>query len=152
MTTAGPARWPEIRALLLSSGLPTRDLSPSSTGRFLVETEGDALLGCVAVEPYGDPSAGSGQRAGLLRSLAVAPEARGRGLGGRLVDAAEARARADGLGALYLLTATAEAFFRARGWRVVDRAEVPSSVRASSEFRGSCCASAVCLWKALGSG
>lgn len=95
----------------------------------------------MAVEPYGG--------AGLLRSLAVAPEARGRGLGVRLVDAAEARARADGLGALYLLTTTAAPFFEARGYALVDRTEVPEPVRQSAEFASVCPSTAASLGKRL---
>ena len=136
---ATEANLPGIRALLETAALPVGDLPEAD--RFLVVRSGNAVLGSVAVEPYGD--------AGLLRSLAVAPEARGTGAGSRLVDAAEARAHADGLRSLVLLTTTAAPFFQARGYAPLDRAEAPEGVRQSSEFQGTCCASAVCLGKAL---
>ena len=100
-------------------------------------------------EPRSDPSADSGQAAGLLRSLAVAPDARGSGLGTRLVEAAEARARDLDLRSLTLLTTTAAPFFEGRGYRRMDRAEAPEAVRPSSEFTATCPASAVCPGKRL---
>ncbi|WP_420456922.1 arsenic resistance N-acetyltransferase ArsN2 [Rubrivirga sp.] len=138
---ATSADWPALRDLLSASDLPTRDLSASDAGRFLVLRAGNAVVGCVAVEPYGD--------AGLLRSLAVAPELRGLGLGDRLVDAAEATARTGGLGSLVLLTTTAAGFFQARGYAPLDRADAPPAIRQSSEFTATCPASAACLGKAL---
>jgi len=141
LSPAAPADWPAIRALLDSARLPTADLEDDRHGRFLVARDGAAVVGCVAVEPYGG--------AGLLRSLAVAPGARGAGLGGRLVEAAEARARDAGLRDLVLLTMTAAPFFEARGWAPLDRDDVPEAVRGSSEFTATCPVSAACLGKTL---
>jgi ribosomal-protein-alanine N-acetyltransferase len=57
---------------------------------------------------------------GELGNLAVAPDARGRGLGGRLLDAAIARARARGARRLFLevrvRNARAQALYRSRGF------------------------------------
>lgn len=142
MTAPTPAEWPAVLALLRASALPTADLADADRERFVVARRGGGVVGCVAVEPYGD--------AGLLRSLAVAPEARGTGLGRRLVAAAEDAARAAGLQELVLLTTTAAPFFASLGWAPVDRADVSEALRASSEFAGLCPASAACLGKALG--
>lgn len=98
---------------------------------------GDALLGCAGVERY--------DSAGLLRSVAVASVGRGHGLGGRLVDACIARARAQGLETLWLLTTTAPAFFQRLGFAVVDRATAPAALQASEEFADMCPVSAVCM-------
>ena len=138
-----------IVALLRASGLPTSDLTSRHLDGFLVARASGGvapggLAGCVAVEPYGDW--------GLLRSLVVAPEARGTGLGGALVDAAVARARAEGFVSLVLLTTTAETFFRARGWAPISREAVPLAVCRSSEFAGVCPAGAACLVQALHQG
>ncbi|MEM1054362.1 MAG: arsenic resistance N-acetyltransferase ArsN2 [Bacteroidota bacterium] len=138
---ASPADWPSIRTLLETAALPTTDLAPRDVQHFLVVTEAEEVIGCVAVEPHGDW--------GLLRSLAVAEFTRGRGVGGTLVDAAVDRARFDGMDHLALLTETAEPFFAARGWTRVSRDTVPEAVRQSSEFSGTCCASAVCLTRPL---
>jgi len=49
-----------------------------------------------------------------------------------------------------LLTETAEAFFRSRGYVPVERANVSPAVKQSAEFRTLCPASARCLSKSLG--
>jgi GNAT superfamily N-acetyltransferase len=59
-----------------------------------------------------------------LASLYVRPECRGRGLGGRLVDAAVAEARRLGVSRLYLFTPHHEGYYAARGWSVVERTTV----------------------------
>lgn len=143
MTVRPPstAEWPAVVALVESAGLPTSDLAPSHAPRFLLAMRGGRPIGCVAVERYGPW--------GLLRSLAVAVGERGRGTGATLLEAAEARARADGLTHLALLTTTAEGFFRDRGWHPLDRSDLPDAVRQSSEVAGVCPASAACLGRRL---
>ena len=136
-----PDRLGDVLDLLRASDLPTDDLAEAEAADFRVIERAGRLVGCVGVEVYGD--------AGLLRSLAVADEARGDGLGTRLVGAAEDLARERHLGALYLLTTTAAPFFRSLGYADVDRAAVPEAVRRSAEFRGVCPASATCLGKTL---
>ena len=128
-----------VRALVRAAGLPADDLARDAHVR-AVEDAG-ATVGCVAVEVYGG--------AGLLRSLAVAEPHRGRGLGRRLVGAAEAVAREAGLETLVLLTTTAAPFFQSLGYHETGREAVPAAVRASSEFTSTCPASAVCLVKDL---
>lgn len=137
---APPLTLAAVDALLTASGLPPTDPG-SAPADYRIVTEAGGLVGCVGVETWG--------RWGLLRSLAVAPAARGTGVGGRLADAAEALARDRGLDALYLLTTTADAFFQARGYRPADRQAVPEAVRQSSEFRDVCPATARCWVKAL---
>src|SRR5271156_3939544 len=73
--------------------------------RFLVVTEAvgnrgshtGRLLGCVSLEPYGHDLA-------EVRSLAVIPEARGRGAGGELVQAALDTARHRGIAKIFAVT------------------------------------------------
>lgn len=108
----------------------------------MVLRSGGGLAGCVALELHG--------RDALLRSLAVRPQRRAEGFGGRLVEAALRRARRRGVQRLWLLTTTADAYFAARGWRRVDRARAPARLRASSQFAGVCPASAVCMVRHTG--
>ncbi len=60
-------------------------------------------------------------------SLAVAPEARGRGLGRRLVEACLEEARQLGLAKIFCLTYEHD-FFRKFGFQVVDREQLPLKV------------------------
>jgi N-acetylglutamate synthase-like GNAT family acetyltransferase len=85
----------------------------------------------------------------LLRSLAVAPGYRRRGMARQLVARLESEAQAHGVEKLVLLTETAESFFRAIGYEVVDRHRAPDEIKQSAEFRSLCPASAVCMSKNL---
>ena len=94
-------------------------------------------MGCAALEVHGD--------AALLRSVAVAPDRRGEGLGQDLTRAALTLASARGLRRIYLLTETAEGFFPRFGFRRIARDEVPGPVRESVEFRKACPESAAVM-------
>ena len=74
----------------------------------------------------------------LLRSLVVDPQLRGRGLGIRMTEAAEALAHRAGVESIYLLTTTADAFFRQRGYRIVARSETPTAIRSTTQFSALC--------------
>jgi amino-acid N-acetyltransferase len=136
-----PAEYPAIRALLTSCALPTADLVAPPLPRLWVAGDCTDLQGVIGLEIRG--------HSGLLRSLAVAPAARGSGLAGLLLETAERTARAAGLEDLVLLTETADAFFLRHGYRPLARTDAPRAVQASSEFRSLCPASARCLHKPL---
>lgn len=131
-------------ALLASADLPVADLTAALMEDFFFVGSSTAPDGLVGVQFCG-PDA-------LLRSLVVAPPRRSTGLGCALVAHAEAHARARGVRALYLLTTTAEAFFRSRGYVDADRARAPAEIRSSREFADICPASSAFLVKPLPSG
>jgi amino-acid N-acetyltransferase len=130
-----------IQALLAACALPTEDLTPALLSGFLVAGEAGAVVGCVGLERLGDCA--------LLRSLAVEPAHRGRGIAERLCDEAEELALAAGVGTLYLLTTTAAEYFEGRGFDRVSRESLPASVRATAQFRDLCPATAVAMRKRL---
>jgi amino-acid N-acetyltransferase len=82
---------------------------------------------------------------GFLRSVAVAPEVRDRGVGRALVIDRVALAHAMRLNAVYLLTTTAADYFRTFGFSSASRDDVPPELSASPEFSGACPSSATCL-------
>jgi N-acetylglutamate synthase-like GNAT family acetyltransferase len=127
--------------LLKAASLPIEDLSESAPVRFWVAEDGGRLVGAIGLERYGAD--------GLLRSLVVAPDWRGRGVGAALVEALERDARFGGVEMLVLLTQTARPFFERLGYTVAERDSVPGLVRASTEFRSLCPASAACMTKNL---
>jgi len=137
---AGPEEIAEIRALLERSRLPTRDLDQARPW-FVVARAGPALSGTGALEVHGST--------GLLRSVAVAEESRGTGLGRALVLAIEDEARRRGLAELVLLTETAREFFAGLGYAEIPRGQAPGDVQASAEFRSLCPQSATCMIKRL---
>ena len=75
--------------------------------------------------------------------------ARGTGVGRALVEALEARCRAQGVRELVLLTETAAEWFPRFGYVRVERSNVPAAVQQSVEFRSACPASAVAMRKVL---
>lgn len=127
--------------LLESAALPTSDLTDPHMVHFFYVGTAFTPRAIVGVEFCG-PDA-------LLRSLVVAPELRTSGLGSKLVEHAEAHARAQGARAVYLLTTTAEQFFRSRGYRVTPRDAAPPAIRSTTEFAGLCPASSAFLSKHL---
>ncbi|HET7458710.1 MAG TPA: arsenic resistance N-acetyltransferase ArsN2 [Gemmatimonadaceae bacterium] len=86
----------------------------------------------------------------LLRSVAVRPDWRARGLGHELVRRVVSEAESRGLRALYLLTTTAEHYFPRFGFARVERDAVPAEVRDTAEFKGACPASAVAMARPVG--
>ena len=133
-----------IVSLLASSDLPTVGVSEALSG-FVVADDGGDIVGVVGVEACCDQYA-------LLRSTAVDPSWRGRGLGRQLVKRAVGHAEARGIEALYLLTTTAESYFPSFGFGVVSRAIVPGEVKATQEFRSACPASATVMTLSLTTG
>lgn len=145
MTTATlaplrPEQWPHLTTLLTHAGLPLDGLSDHQDST-LVARDGSAVIGSVALEVYG--------RVALLRSLAVAPDRQGQGIGAQLFDAALDMAHARGIHTLYLLTETAAPYFERRGFVPVARTEIDPALHASAEFAGACPASAQAMRLAL---
>jgi amino-acid N-acetyltransferase len=137
-TTADLGR---ITELLAASNLPTVGVA-AALGGFIVAEEGAEIVGVVGIETCCD-------RYALLRSTAVAPAWRGRGLGKRLVERAVSEAEAQGFEALYLLTTTAETYFPSLGFSTVKRENVPDEVQVTDEFQSACPASATVMTRSL---
>jgi N-acetylglutamate synthase-like GNAT family acetyltransferase len=125
-----------IAALLASCGLPHTDIAPHLP-YFTLAREDGHIIGVIGVEVHG--------RDGLMRSLAVAPDHRGRGVARRLYAMLLKSARGLGITRLYLLTATAQSWFQLLGFRAVPRDEVPEAIRSTEEFRAFCPANALCM-------
>ncbi len=131
---------PAIEGLLNANELPLDGLETALQTAVVARAAG-GVVGCAAIEPYGP--------VGLLRSVCVAAELRGSGVGSRLVAAAEALAAERGIKDLYLLTETAESWFPRLGYVAAARSAVPAELTASPEFAGACPDSAAVLHKRL---
>lgn len=122
--------------LLERSRLPGAGLAEHAAN-LLVAVEAERLVGSAALELYGD--------AALLRSVAVEPALRRRGLGVALTRAALDLAREHGVRAVYLLTETAVDFFGRLGFVRIPRLQAEPAVGRSVEFTTACPASATCM-------
>jgi amino-acid N-acetyltransferase len=139
---AAPPDLPDIVALLERCGLPTQDLGAAHLQHFIVCRAGARLAGTVGLEPLGDVA--------LLRSLAVAPEQRGRRIACELWQRARDHALQRGVARLYLLTTTAEALFARWGFRRVPRDHAPGAVRGTAEWSRLCPDTAAVMTADLG--
>jgi protein-tyrosine-phosphatase/N-acetylglutamate synthase-like GNAT family acetyltransferase len=127
----------QARSLVAACGLPLGGLEEAFPAGYAVARRGGELVGVAGVEVHGED--------GLLRSVAVAPAARGTGLGVTLTADRVVAARAQGLRALYLLTTTAAGFFGGLGFRPFPRGEVPQAIAASAEYASICPSTAASL-------
>lgn len=130
-----------VRELLAACDLPTADLESRHFESFLGCGTAANPQGIVGLEIFGAVA--------LLRSLAVAEEARGFGCGTALVAAAEHYAKEQGVRELYLLTTTAERFFARLGYTRADRNTAPEHIKRTQEFSGLCPESAAFMAKKL---
>ncbi len=136
ITPARPEDLDAIKALLLESGLPTAGVD-DHWKTFLIARDGGAMVGCGGAEAY--------QFAALIRSVAVKPEYRSHGIGRRIVRQLLDRLASRGLREFYLLTTTAEEYFRRRGFKPIDRDEVHPQLLSSREFQDACPSTATCM-------
>jgi amino-acid N-acetyltransferase len=128
-------------ALLQAQGLPVSDITDEHLEHFFFIGSDGSPTGLVGVEMYGSEA--------LLRSLVVAETARTQGIGSALVQHAEEYASSRQVGAMYLLTTTAERFFKRLGYERVDRSQAPPSIARTREFASLCPASSAFMIKRL---
>ena len=137
---AVPTDLPAILDLIDGSKLPSAGLE-QHVGSTLVARDGDRIVGTAALELFGGSA--------LLRSVAVAGELRGQGVGQALTNAALDLAKRRGVHTVYLLTETATQFFPKFGFRPVPRTDVDPGVLESTEFTTACPASALVMARTL---
>jgi len=113
-----------VRALLEISSLRSGGLDRRLAGTLVAggSDEASGLDATACLESVGG--------FGLLRSVAVRPDVRGRGLGMLATAAAVGEARTRGLTRVFLFTEAAEGFFKGLGFSVIDRESLPGAVRA----------------------
>jgi N-acetylglutamate synthase-like GNAT family acetyltransferase len=91
----------------------TEDEIRANISHFVVHKEKGRLAGCLSLEPY---TAGLAE----IRSVAVAADARGRGIGPQLVEFALDQARQNGIARVFAVTHATE-FFERLGFAAASR-------------------------------
>lgn len=121
--------YAEWRDLYEAAGLGLNDLVAALEARAVTDS---LPLTLVAVSQGKVVGSGSikleepGTKAGLspwIGGLYVRAEYRGKGLGGMMLDALEAKARELGVKALYLSADSAVEFYRRKGWSILESVE-----------------------------
>ena len=132
-----PEDFQVFRTTLESAGLPYKDLNVNDH-LLIGYYDGDHLVGTGGLEIYGDY--------GLLRSVSIHENSRGKNLGTKIALHLIDKARASELKGLYLLTETAQGFFEKLGFISIHRDDAEKVVKASAEFTHVCPSTAVCMY------
>lgn len=133
-----------VRRLLGEVGLPADDITPAHLEHFFGCWTAGELDGIVGLEMGGEVA--------LLRSLAVRRDREGLGIGPALLAHAERHAAERGARSVYLLTTTAQEYFRLLGYAPLPREEAPTAIRTTREYASICPANATLMVKRLGAG
>jgi N-acetylglutamate synthase-like GNAT family acetyltransferase len=142
LRTAAEADVPHLEALLASSGLRGGGagdrLEETVVAEVREEPEAIVATACLQdVEGAGE-TAPPAARWGLLRSVAVRPDLRDKGLGQLVTSAAAGAGRTRGITEVFLFTETAEPFFQRLGFRTIDREGIPSPVTQTAHAAEEC--------------
>ncbi|WP_155301183.1 GNAT family N-acetyltransferase [Cupriavidus necator] len=136
LRSASPSDWPQIAALLDQCSLHSDDPLPSVES-FHVALCDVRIVGCAAAERHGTSI--------VIRSVAVDPAYRDRGVASRLVEALLMHARGTEVRHALLLSASAPAYFARWGFSHIPVDEAPAEVQGSAEFRNAVQTSALCM-------
>ena len=134
-----PEQMPEAMSLLQKNNLPTEDLNGNT--KLFGTYEDEELIGIAGIELYGENA--------LIRSVCVDEAYRSQGMAEILIEHIEQYARHKDACNLFLLTTTAENYFKRKGFVKIDRNAVPENVQLSTEFSSVCPTSAAVLKKDL---
>jgi amino-acid N-acetyltransferase len=134
---ATPEDLPKVAELLRNASLPVDGLDEQFGPAYAVAVAAGTIVGVEGIERYGD--------AGLLRSAAVSPDWRGKGIGESLTRDRLAWAAAEGITDVWLLTTTADRWFPKFGFALADRASAPPLLQGSREFAEACPATAIAM-------
>ncbi|MTI40793.1 arsenic resistance N-acetyltransferase ArsN2 [Fulvivirga lutimaris] len=125
-----------ILRLLKENGLPVKDIDLKKQSFWgLVKQE--QLIGIGALEIKGDSA--------LLRSLAIDKNSQNMGLGNQLLTTMLELSKSKGIKNLFLLTETAEPFFKKNNFKNINRNQVPEEIAMTEEFKSICPSSAICM-------
>jgi N-acetylglutamate synthase-like GNAT family acetyltransferase len=114
-----------LRAILTESGLSSHAVLAAGTRYWVAQRAGGGLAGVVGLE-YGAVAV-------LLRSAAVRPDARGRGIGSALVQRALESSAAAGIRCAYLFSTDAGAYWSQQGFYEVPVPELVAALPAAPQ-------------------
>ena len=130
----------DLQAALQAAGLPVDDLELTGRTFFRFADRGQ-IVGFGGLEPYGDCA--------LLRSVVVLPDQRGRGYGEAISSRLLDEAGRGGARTVYLLTESADTFFKHLGFVKVERTAAPAAILQTRQAASLCPASAGLFAKSI---
>jgi len=129
-----------IMRMLHTSNLPSVDCEEHLDNFIIVEVN-NKIIGIGGLEVYGN--------VGLLRSIVVDADSRKNGVGEIIYTLIAKKASNVGVNILYLLTESAEKYFSGLGFSVLDRDEIPASIKETKQFKELCPSSAKVMSRVL---
>lgn len=127
---------PTIEKILQKENLPYQDANAENIEFYMAFSDAD-FVGIVGLEKFVDLA--------LLRSMVVFDKFRNKGYGLKIINQILQESTAKGIKELFILTTTAKDFFERLGFGVIERKDVPDSIKATTEFTSFCPASAICM-------
>lgn len=132
--------YEEIIHLLSSNALPISDLYEKNIELYVGLSNGK-IVATVGIEYYGDCA--------LLRSLSVKEDYKNKRIGETLLQFINDTCQRRAIQSLYLLTTTAEHYFKRFGFDVIARNDTPYVIQETREFCSICPSSAIIMRKNL---
>jgi len=126
-----------IEGLLKDNNLPFSDCA-EHIANFIIKEDENNIIGAGGIEVYGSN--------GLIRSIVVAQNQRGKGIAKDIIKAIKEKSFDLGVTRIFLLTENANEYFDKHGFRAVKRTNVPESVMNTKQFKELCPASAVVMY------
>lgn len=131
----------KLNMLLNSAELPLVDINDQTEHFYKIDDTAGNIAGAIGLEVYGNY--------GLLRSLVVEKEYRGKGIARKLVQKVIDQAQILGLKKVILLTTTADIYFEKLQFERIHRNDVPQEIMQSKEFKSICPVSAIVMQKSI---
>ena len=136
ISKSSPSDLLEAKNLLNLVDLTTQGIDDQFNNFFLVK-ERNKIIGLGGLETH--------EKKGLLRSLAVLPEYRNNNIGKKLLYCLLGFASDLGLDEIFLLTETAENYFKKFNFTAIDRKDTPREIKDTIEFSEACPKSATVM-------
>jgi amino-acid N-acetyltransferase len=127
----------EIKSLLIACNLLSEDIE-FHLNNFIVAKLGGKLVGVIGLEGYG--------KVCLLRSFAVDPDYRRKGIANELFHQILSLAQERNVKEAYLLTTTIDKICTKLGFRTIGRAKIPEVIQNTKEFSRLCPKTATCMY------
>lgn len=126
----------ELFSIIEDADLPVSDIEPEHSV-FLAATTQNKIVGCAGLQQIG--------KSGLLRSLVVLSEYRGKGIAKKLCDSILDLAKKKKYQTVYLLTTDAERYFSKYGFNKIEKESAPEEVKLTRQYNEICSDSAVVM-------
>lgn len=135
ITLAEQGDFPQLHEILIKNGLPTAGVDFGKGNYYLAR--GQDLMGVIGAEQY--------KTAVMLRSLAVTPQFRQRGIAKQLIEYTLQQLQDTDVTDVYLITNTAEQYMANYGFIKIGRDKVPKHVLTASALGDACSLSSTCM-------